>query len=366
MAGKVFLKIFSVFFSCWFFISLSACVMPVDIQVFKEDPKVGKIIETANKSVKVINLTGDKLIGRSGYIDGLNQDKYYMVEKETDSKDLVVPGYPKYVTDAIVLGESLGPGGLDPYLGYITKIKNGSIKGLNDYHTYTVRSAMPLSGNVTYTDDLGPATKQINDGVLNIEGIKGQGSLNLSSVLSGTNYEVIAVYIDTTTDSPWSWNTQDANLTSFSLLGADKEVDYVFVNKKDLSDFKVLRVKTGPLIVPGSSAFNITLTITDAANGSTVSSTPATPTISRGDFISGSTLTISLSGTWDSVLWSVDGISNTIIDSHVTANKLIITNSQDFWPALAGSSFIVIVRSAIKGGEDYTPADNRFTVTVTD
>jgi hypothetical protein len=364
MAGKVSFKIFCVFLSYLFFILLSACVMPVDTQLFKEDPKVGKIIETANKSVKVIDLTGDGLKGRSERIDGLNQDKYYMVEKETDAKGVVVPGYPKYVTDATVLGESFGPGGLDPYLGYITKIKNGSINGLTDYHTYTVRSAMPLSGNVAYTDELGLATKQINNGVLNIEGIRGQGSLNLSSVLSGTNYEVIAVYIDTTTDSPWGWNSQDANLTSFNLM-VDKEVDYVFVNKGDLSDFKVLRVKTGPLIVPGSSAFNITITITDAVNGSTVSSTPATPTISRGDFVSGSTLTISLSGTWDSVLWSIDGISNTVVDSHVTANKLVITNSQDFWPALAGSSFDVILRSAIKGKEDYTPANNRFTVTVT-
>jgi hypothetical protein len=120
---------------------------------------------------------------------------------------------------------------------------------------------------------------------------------------------------------------------------------------------------------PGSNPFNITFTITDQAGTSVVTSDVYS--ISRDDFTSGATgsaIVIELDGTWDTVLWSVSGLDNAVVDNHTSSNILYINNSSDFWPALAGGSFDVTLRSAIKGGAPYTPdpPNNSVTITVTD
>jgi hypothetical protein len=247
MAEKVSVKLI-VFFSflCGF---LSACIEPVDITTFYKDNDVQQIVVAVNKAVKVDYKNGDGLKGIKEKITGLKNDKYYMVEKETDEKGApVIPTdspYPKYVTDY----QNIGPGGLDPRLGLITRINDGNINNLTDLHTYTVRSAEPFAnGNLSYTDQGGASEKQITDGVINIDKITGTtGSLNLSTVITGS-YEVIGVSVGTSQNS-WFWKSKIiSDWSSFPLEGPDTEVDYVFVKENTPSDFKVLKVKIGAAV----------------------------------------------------------------------------------------------------------------------
>jgi hypothetical protein len=257
MAGKISLKRAAVvIFSFLIVLIMGACMEPVDFEAFMDDEKVKELIETTRKAVKVDDQTGDDLTGRNGKIEGLKTDRYYMVEKEVDEAGANVPEYrdqgtyPMYVTDH----NGFGPGGLYGDLGFITRISDGSINGLINFHTYTVRAAEPLSGSCAYTDDSSNAvSKPITSGVINIGGIDGSGTLNLSTVLTGGTYEVIAVLpVNNPQTSPgsWSWTSKTANLTSFALEGPNTQVDYVFVNEDDPSDFKVLKVVIGGPIGP--------------------------------------------------------------------------------------------------------------------
>jgi len=140
-------------------------------------------------------------------------------------------------------------------------------------------------------------------------------------------------------------------------------------NSERVKNTQTLYANYVPSGSPGSNPFNITFSITDLGSGAVVSSDLYT--ISRDDFtsgITGSSITISLSGTWDTVLWSVSGLTNAVVDDHTNSNVLVINNSQDFWPALSGGSFDVTLRSAVKNSANYTPdhPNNVITITVTD
>ena len=347
--------------------------MPVDIQFFKDDPKVGEIIKTVNKSVKVINPTGDGLKERSERIDNLNPDKYYMVVEEKDAKGVVVPGYPKYVTDGIQgPPPSAGPGALNENLKLITRIKDGSINGLNDFHTYTVRSAEPLNGTFSYSDDRPAVSKLVTNGILTIDDIKGTGKLNLSTVLSGT-YEVMAVFAEALSN-PWVWMDSKpmTNWTSFELEGADTKIDYIFVNKNDLSDFKVLKVIIGSAVVPGNANFNITFTVSDKG-----SVTPS-GSISR-NFSASDTVTFTLAaptapqggGTWSNIHWFVGGKEYSGAPYVNTGGVLSINKSGEFNGILAGSgsqTYTIFVSADLSGNTDPSqngPYSAQGTITVT-
>jgi len=248
---------------------LGACIKPVDVDSFLNDDKVKEIIESTKVAVIVDNQTEDNLIGRDRRIEGLNPNKYYMVEKETDADGILVPeyantgySYPLYVTDNEIAQMPPG-GGLYPDLGFITRIANGRINGLINFHTYTVRAAEPLlkTGSLPYTDDSSAnVPKTVTDGVINITSIDGKGYLDLSDVLLTESYEVIAVLFvnlpnppDPTNppSSPWNWESQTfTSWASFELEGPDTAIDYVFVKTDDPSDFKFLRVKIGSRVTP--------------------------------------------------------------------------------------------------------------------
>ncbi|MDR2731449.1 MAG: hypothetical protein LBB81_11210, partial [Treponema sp.] len=262
---------------CGIIAFLYACMNPVNYAGFLGDDKVQKFIEDSNKAaeeakkaVKVDDKTGDGLIGRAGRIEGLKNNRYYMVEKEIDADGAPVPkynnqySYPVYVTDHLV---AQIPGGLWGELQYITRVSGGSINGLTDFHTYTVRAAVAFSNtNLDYNDSGGKVEKQVSGGVINIDGIYGEGSLDLSKVLSGS-YEVIAVS-DNNNPSPWNWTSKtNDSWASFKLEGSDTAVDYVFVKKDASLDFKVLRVVIGQSYVPGVN-FTITFTFSDKASAS--------------------------------------------------------------------------------------------------
>jgi len=231
---------------------------PIDIQTFMKDPDVQNIIEIIDAAGKpkppavvVVDKTGDKLTGASRKIEGLKPDKYYMVEKELDADGLPVDGYPKYATDYEGLYEPpVDPGVLYADLGFITRIKSGSINGLTNLHTYTVRAAeLFVDGTVTYSDSAGGAVKSaaVSGGVITIPAPTGTFSLvGLNTSYNG--YEVMGVAV-TPASLPLSSafagqnnKTIGGTVTSFTLEGAGTTVDYVFVKPGDPSTFKVLKV----------------------------------------------------------------------------------------------------------------------------
>jgi len=362
MADKISVKtLLAIFLFCGIVLILCVCMHPIDIQVFLEDPQVQEIIETTRIAVKVDDMTGDNLKGVRGKIEGLKNNKYYMVEKEIDADDVPVTPteYPKYVTDYNNLGINLGPGGLIDDLGLITRISGGSINGLTNLHTYTVRAAIPLApsgGSLPYTDGGGASPKQVTNGVITISGMKGTGRLDLSTIIT-TGYEAIAVSVDDPTSSPWNWTCKTTNWNSFELEGPGTTTDYVFVKTSAPLEFKVLKVI---IELPGNVNFTaITFTFTDKSGVSANNNR----TISRGTFNGGNKVTLTLAtptggGSWDagSIKWSIGGITDTVTANHVNSSgQLGITNSDDFLPVFAAASFNVTVYAAL-GGIPYSAA----------
>jgi len=380
-----------IFLLCAVALALCACVNPVDIDKFLNDKVyVQPIIQKTHIKVYVDDKTGDGLEGFKGGIRGLKNNKYYMVVKETDDKgDIVVPTvpYPKYVTDYIK------PGELRADLGLITRIKKGSINDLENFHTYTVRSAEPIKSSkgddlsIPYTVDGATTPKKVTNGVLTVNsGVADTGTLDLSTVIKGDYYEVMAVKVDfgvddedyDPKDSPWNWdykstdpdNTDnyfpDLNWASFQLVSKAKaaKVDYIFVKKStniDNIEFKVLRVEIQSY-VPTEITFEIELTFTDQAKASA-----SIDTIKRGTFDGDKSAKLSLTapvggGSWDpgSIKWSVSGLSDSVTASHVSGGVLTITNDGDFLPILAADSINVTVYAALKG----VPYSDIVTITV--
>jgi hypothetical protein len=360
MADKISVKtVIIISFICAIAVILYACMSPVNFQAFLGDENVQKYIETSNRAVKVDDLTGDNLKGRSARIEGLKSDRYYMVEKETDTEGEPVleynsKAYPMYVTDHQF---AQIPGGLFPELQFITRINGGTINGLTDYHTYTVRAAVPFSdGNLTYTDGGGGGTKQILGGAVNIGGIYGTAYLNLSSVLAGS-YEVIAVSA-VNSQSPWNWTSKtSANWNSFMLEGPDTAVDYVFVKEDDLSSFKVLKVITGPSIAPVNITINISFDVVDE----TPVLNPSSYTLTQSDYYNNAasfTVTINFSNPGNVYVitgWLYDGKSTTL----GTAASITLNSSSDADYFAAGKHVITLI--VTKNGKPYS-AD--FTLTV--
>jgi len=247
MAERVSVKtVTAIFLLCTVVLVMYACIEPVDIDAFMTSDEAAAIIAAHDVKVEIIDETGDNLRGISGKITGLKNDRYYMVEKETnESNALVNPTtYPKYVTDY-----QGAPGELRSDLGLITRISGGDINNLTDKHTYTVRAAVYFSNSssLTYTDGIGTSATQITGGIVNINEINGNGSLDLSGVITGT-YKAMAVSVNGSQNS-WNWTSKSiSNWSSFPLEGPNTEVDYVFVKENTPSDFKVLKVLIGTTI----------------------------------------------------------------------------------------------------------------------
>jgi len=247
---------------------LGACMKPVDVKPFLEDDRVQEIINPGKTAVKVDDQTGDGLVGRDRKIEGLKPDKYYMVEKEMDADGVPVPKYNNQDSYPVYVSDAQTPGGLSPNLGVITKIKDGSINGLTNLHTYTVRAAeaFPNGTNFTYLDSVigSNRTAAVNNGTITISGSTGTIKLvQLNTQYNG--YDVMAVAVSPPalpSTSPFykgAKKTIGTAVTSFQLEGTDTEVDYVFVRKNGSSapDFKVLTVKVEP---PPDRGATITIT----------------------------------------------------------------------------------------------------------
>jgi len=129
MAEKVSLKIFIVIsFLCGI---LSACMAPIDIQVFLDDPQVQVIIESVKKpppSVKIGTGSDSGLIAGDGKISGLIEGKYYKIE--VMENDVPLKTY--------FLGAK---GTRNEELKEIRKVTVREITGLTNDVTYRLKSA---------------------------------------------------------------------------------------------------------------------------------------------------------------------------------------------------------------------------------
>jgi len=229
---------------------LSACMSPIDIQVFIETPEVQQVIAATDVTVKIDPSSDDyiNLIAGYGKISGLNPDKYYMVEQEIDdATGNPKGGYPKFVTEF----PGLTPGQLFATLEKITKIKNRTITTLINKNTYTVKFAKYLTAaSVPYTNNgVGGSADVSTAGVITVSNPKGSIILDLSGEFYGT-YDVMAV-ANPSTPTVWGDNKQTiSSWNAFSTLeGPDTTVDYVFFQAGSPNIFKVLTVKIEPVVI---------------------------------------------------------------------------------------------------------------------
>jgi len=343
---------------------LGACMKPVDVRPFLEDGTVQEIIESTKVAVKVDDKTSHGgLVGRDKRIEGLKSDKYYMIEKEINADGVPVPEYnnnlpyPVYVTDDPI---AQIPGGLWGELEFITRIKDGRINGLTNFHTYTVRDARFLSGSLRYTDDSTTA-KSVSitggTGTLTIKSIDGGGFLDFSDVFSTRSYEVMAIFISGTGTStpPNVWPSVISSWSQFPLEGPNTEVDYVFVNTGDPSDFKFLKVKIGESITP------VTVTLNIEFKGDKAEFDPDNYTFSQSNYYNGTpqSVTINVSNLnasgYNVVKWQYDGKSTSL----GTGQSIILNNNSDIDYFALGTHTITLI--CTKDGKPYS-AD--FTLTV--
>jgi len=226
---------------------LGACMKPIDVESFLDDPIVQEVIESTKGSVIIDPETlveYPHLRAGSRRIYGLKSDKYYMIESVKDDYGVLLGGYPKYVNDF----EGLGPGNVMGDLGVITKIRGGSINGLSNDYTYKVREATIFPDSSSFTYSVGDVPKnnaEYSNGTMTIPGATGNITLNLVSQLPlGTVYEVMAVAVPAVWPT-WGATSKTSNdCSALPLEGPGTTVDYVIVNETvSPVEFRVLTVK---------------------------------------------------------------------------------------------------------------------------
>jgi hypothetical protein len=284
--------------------------------------------------------TGDGLIKLLG-------DKYYMVADEEDTGGGAVVGpYPKYAkNNPVELGN----------FADITRIAagGGTINGLTNHNTYTVRSAKPLDATtLTYKDNNNLAGTSINvtNGVVTISSMSGQGSLDLSGVFSGDR-DYVAIPIS---GSGARSNATFSTWGSFSIQ-TEGTFDYVFVND-DLTDFQFLRV-----IGPNKGSIRINVKLSDDSD---LKPSITTGTISVGIrgadgqlTLDGSTLfTITISNAAEfetsSFVWKINGVTyNNSSNNTAFPNTFILRNSPEFGRYMIPDTKIEITVEAQKNGK---------------
>ena len=119
---------------------VSACLEPVDIEAFLRDDKVQEIINKERVGLK--NHTGHTLTAGNEIINGLNPERYYLVEILDEDGDPYTPQKIRYVDESGYLAEDFE----DLY-----RVSGGKIRNLNNDLTYAVYSA-PITGNMRLND----------------------------------------------------------------------------------------------------------------------------------------------------------------------------------------------------------------------
>jgi hypothetical protein len=137
MAGKISLKTILIIFSFVIILILSACVEPVDIKAFIENPKVQGIIEakkTPPPSVRIDKGSDnyDDLDPGDGSISGLIPGKYYRLEEYDEEK--------VFKRNLFIKAD----GNPSQSLGGIDCLAGTEIVNLINFFTYKVKSTQPF------------------------------------------------------------------------------------------------------------------------------------------------------------------------------------------------------------------------------
>lgn len=301
--GKFSLKtILCAVFCAWGVLGLGGCTEPVSLSSFVADEDVLDIIDKGSGLVSVTPGSDLNLTAGNKKISGLDPGKYYMVE-EWDQN-----GTPVGVQFVAASGERSAD------LANIGAVSGGEITGLTNSYNYRVKSAGPLSGDVSYSDfssSSGTATN--SGGTITLPGptnddtffyILTPMSLSLPSFPHNSIAEVSV--------SP-ARSTRPANRTSNNIvtsIGQNTVVDYVFFQSISGSvyNFYVLRVtsdqNSGPIIpgVPGNITINVTLSYTPSSISPQTSTTLTYPQSDTGT----KTITVSNASQYDD--YAGDGI----------------------------------------------------------
>jgi len=258
MAEKVSVKTASaIFLLCTVILALCACVDPVNINDFLNDPDVIIVIESTKEKVELSPDSDIGLTGGNRIITGLNPTKYYMVEKEIDKNGATVtkdPAYPWFVTEYSNGGGSLA-GILKPDLELITRISGQKINdptNLTNLNTYTVKSAKKFDPESFYysINSGAPTPISVEGGIITIIAPEG-ANISLENLSPDyDDYEVMAVAVSpptlNQTTSPFKGSKSkiiSTTVSKFALEGVNTTVDYVFFKKATSPIFKVLTVK---------------------------------------------------------------------------------------------------------------------------
>jgi len=333
-------------------IVLSRCIMePVSLTVFLQDEKVIGVIEKNIGRVKITEGSDSGLTAGSGSISGLKGDSYYIVEEWDENGN---PISVQFVSKNGTRTSSLTG---------IGRVSDETITGLTNSYNYRVRSAKPLTGQITYYDistppppPIGAGTNQaISGGKITLPSPNNSYYLGLPSQISTiADYEIAKVRISpagsnqsVTPDSPGI----------IKLEGKGTETDYVFAEINQDGDIYPEKFFVLKVTIESSSEANVVVTfsVTDQGAGMTVSHN----TISQTVFInSGLTLTLSGAPAGAGISWRYDNeVIGTTATCTVPFNE---SNSATYKYIIEGDHTISV--EITTGGRTYSKA---FTLAVT-
>jgi hypothetical protein len=329
MARKISIKIaLVIFFLDGYVLMLCACLVPIDLPAFMDDPRVVGIIESGKAKVIIDKEDGDfaGLIEGDSKISGLDTDKYYLVEKVKDTNGGAVGGYPKYVSDLN------GPGRLEDYLGGITRISGGSINGLTNFYTYIVKTAKSFTdGAITYREGGSDKPVTVTDGKVTITSA-GTGNITLdltNTLIPGTDYEIIPVAAYGNEATRWNslygehQSLYNDNWDFLPLEGEGTIVDYVII-ELDSSYVPVVPVNFMFLTVEVEEKPTVTFTLTFSdTDHASITGGPASISIASVTGAGSVTFTLAPhpTGSWTSYSWKIAGTE------YSTSNTLVFSNA---------------------------------------
>ena len=350
----------NVFFCVLIVLTLNVCSMePISLNVFLEDPQVKEVIE---KGLEKVYLTGDSEgTGGPRKITGLSPNKYYKVENWGLS-----PESTKSEPDSVSFVKADGT--LDISLTGIGRLSGGEITGLINNYTYKVKSAEPLTGDVSYNS----VNKTIGANSTVTISVTSSSSNTIS--LSSTNNNVLSTgtWKVVKGSSPYSsFSTETFNSQTITLGAVGTTNDYIFYEETTRA-FYFLRVIVEQ---PG-----LAITITPYAHPSaqTLTFNPTSASISRANAIAaldGGTYTLSVTmsatiftgtgaddGWWygASKVTSGTTLDKTVIDAY-NADSANAANKIDF---TMGTKHVFTYTGSI--GTSNLPYSGDFEIAITD
>jgi hypothetical protein len=260
--------------------ALSGCIMePVNLTGFVEDDEVIEIIDRgAGKVFPAREPDGQEnpnLIGGNGKITVLYDSEYYIIdyygENPQEGKEPII----MFAAADGTCTEPLDLAGIGRLTG-----KEKVITGLTNYHTYNVRPAQVLTGNVSYYDLAGlvggSPEKQIApiiEGAIYIKPPEIGGYIFFTPPLPPPapigNYDIVKAPV-----SP-AGQTASVPLISGDILteaAGEMEIDYVFYDRviKTLYVLKVIITNEEPPTPPEPEDLTIRVTLSNIGDNSPV------------------------------------------------------------------------------------------------